>query len=36
VAETKDMVGLVMMLSASASNFINGQVIYVDGGCTAG
>jgi len=36
VAETSDMVGLVMFLSAPASDFINGQVIYVDGGCTAG
>ncbi|WP_289027799.1 SDR family oxidoreductase [uncultured Paraglaciecola sp.] len=36
VAETKDMVGLVLFLSAPASDFINGQVIYVDGGCTAG
>lgn len=36
VAETHDMVGLVLFLSAPASNFINGQIIYVDGGCTAG
>lgn len=36
VAETKDMVGLVLFLSAPASDFINGQIIYVDGGCTAG
>jgi gluconate 5-dehydrogenase len=36
VAETSDMVGLVMFLSAPASDFINGQIIYVDGGCTAG
>jgi len=36
VAETSDMVGLVLFLSAPASDFINGQIIYVDGGCTAG
>ena len=36
VAETNDMVGLVLFLSSPASNFINGQIIYVDGGCTAG
>lgn len=36
VAETNDMVGLVLFLSAPASDFINGQIIYVDGGCTAG
>lgn len=36
VAETKDMIGLVLFLSAPASDFINGQIVYVDGGCTAG
>lgn len=36
VAETSDMIGLVLFLSAPASDFINGQIIYVDGGCTAG
>ena len=36
VAETNDMIGLVLFLSAPASDFINGQIIYVDGGCTAG
>ncbi|MEG3766370.1 SDR family NAD(P)-dependent oxidoreductase [Alteromonas sp. 14N.309.X.WAT.G.H12] len=36
VAETTDMVGLVLFLSSPASDFINGQIIYVDGGCTAG
>jgi gluconate 5-dehydrogenase len=36
VAETSDMIGTVLFLSTSASSFINGQTIYVDGGCTAG
>lgn len=36
VAETKDMIGLVLFLSSPASDFINGQIVYVDGGCTAG
>lgn len=36
VAETKDMVGTTLFLSSNASDFINGQIIYVDGGCTAG
>ncbi|WP_432452548.1 MULTISPECIES: SDR family NAD(P)-dependent oxidoreductase [unclassified Agarivorans] len=36
VAETKDMIGLVLFLSSAGANFINGQIIYVDGGCTAG
>lgn len=36
VAETGDMIGLVLFLSAAASDFITGQIIYVDGGCTAG
>jgi gluconate 5-dehydrogenase len=36
VAETSDMIGLVLFLSAPASDFITGQIIYVDGGCTAG
>ena len=36
VAETHDMIGTVLFLSAPASDFINGQTLYVDGGCTAG
>ncbi len=36
VAETSDMFGLVLFLASEGSNFINGQIIYVDGGCTAG
>jgi gluconate 5-dehydrogenase len=36
VAETKDMIGLVLFLSGAGSDFITGQIVYVDGGCTAG
>lgn len=36
VAETSDMIGLVLFLASPGSDFINGQIIYVDGGCTAG
>ena len=36
VAETHDMIGSVLFLSAPASDFMNGQTLYVDGGCTAG
>jgi gluconate 5-dehydrogenase len=35
-ALVQDMVGTVVYLSSAASDFITGQVIYVDGGCTAG
>lgn len=31
---TQDLVGPALMLSSSASNFINGQVLFVDGGMT--
>lgn len=36
VAETSDMIGLTLFLASPGSDFINGQIIYVDGGCTAG
>jgi len=35
-AVPEDMVGASVYLAAPASNFITGQIIYVDGGCTAG
>lgn len=31
-----DMVGASVYLASAASDFISGQIIYVDGGCTAG
>ncbi|MEO7015555.1 MAG: SDR family oxidoreductase [Leifsonia sp.] len=33
--EVKDLVGTLRFLVSSASDFVNGQVIYVDGGMTA-
>jgi len=33
--EVDDLVGTAVFLSSSASNFINGQIIYVDGGILA-
>lgn len=33
--EVEDMSGLALLLSSEAGNFINGQVIFVDGGITA-
>ena len=35
-AVVEDMVGTVVYLCSPAANFITGQVIYIDGGCTAG
>jgi gluconate 5-dehydrogenase len=33
--EVEDLVGGLVFLASSASNFVNGQVLYVDGGMTA-
>ncbi|MBJ6125920.1 SDR family oxidoreductase [Microvirga splendida] len=33
--ELEDLVGAAIFLSSDASNFVNGQIIYVDGGVTA-
>jgi len=33
--ELKDLVGAGVFLASDASNFVNGQIIYVDGGVTA-
>ena len=30
-----DLVGALVFLASSASNFVNGQVLFVDGGMTA-
>jgi NAD(P)-dependent dehydrogenase (short-subunit alcohol dehydrogenase family) len=29
-----DLVGTIIFLASSASDFITGQIIFVDGGCT--
>jgi gluconate 5-dehydrogenase len=33
--DTRDLVGTLVFLSSSASDFVNGQTIFVDGGMTA-
>jgi NAD(P)-dependent dehydrogenase (short-subunit alcohol dehydrogenase family) len=35
IADPKDLVGAAMLFCAPASNFITGQILYVDGGITA-
>ncbi|MGO0059824.1 SDR family NAD(P)-dependent oxidoreductase [Brevibacillus fluminis] len=35
-AKTDDLIGSIIFLGSAASDFITGQVLYVDGGCTAG
>lgn len=35
VCEPNDIAGLAMYLASHASDFITGQIIYVDGGLTA-
>jgi NAD(P)-dependent dehydrogenase (short-subunit alcohol dehydrogenase family) len=35
LGQPQDLVGAVLFLSTSASNFVTGQVLYVDGGITA-
>lgn len=35
-AVTEDMVGATVYFASPASDFITGQILYVDGGCTAG
>ena len=32
---TEDLMGLAVFLASEASDFINGQVIYIDGGISA-
>ena len=34
--EPEDLVGLTIYLASEASNFVTGEVIFVDGGCMAG
>ncbi len=31
----EELVGALLFLSSAASNFVNGQILYVDGGLTA-
>jgi len=35
IADPKDVVGPVLFFSTAASDFITGQILYVDGGITA-
>ncbi len=35
IADPKDIVGPILLFAAPASDFVTGQVIYVDGGITA-
>jgi len=35
-AVVEDMAGATVYFASKASDFITGQVLYVDGGCTAG
>lgn len=35
-AVTEDMIGASVYLASAAADFITGQILYVDGGCTAG
>ena len=36
LGQTSDLVGAALFLASAASDFVTGQVIAVDGGCTAG
>ena len=33
--EVEDLVGALIFLASPASDFVNGQILYVDGGMTA-
>ena len=35
IGEPEDLVGLCIFLASAASDFITGQIIYLDGGLTA-
>jgi len=35
VGEPGDLVGVCIFLASSASDFVTGQIIYLDGGLTA-
>jgi gluconate 5-dehydrogenase len=36
IGEPKDLVGVALFLASAASDYMTGQVLYVDGGLTAG